>query len=49
MSIYDLFLKNNRNKSTISTPPCQNGTYLASKGHILNGKRTRIERQKGTY
>ena len=48
MSIYDLFLKNKRNISTISTPPRQNGTYLASKAHVLNGKRARIERQKGT-
>ena len=49
MSIYDLFLKNNRNKSNISNPPRQNGTYLASKAHILNAKTARIERQEGTY
>ena len=49
MSIYDLFLKNNRNKSTISTPPRQDVIYLASKGHVLNGKTARIERQNGTY
>ena len=49
MSIYDLFLKNNRNKSNISNPPRQKGIYLASKAHVLNAKRTRIERKKGTY
>lgn len=48
MSIYDLFLKNNRNKSNISTPPRQKGIYLASKTHVLNGKRAHIERQEGT-
>ena len=49
MSIYDLFLKNKRNISIISTPPRQYVIYLASKAHILNGKRVRIERQEGTY
>ena len=49
MSIYDLFLKNKRNISTISTPPRQNVIYLASKAHVLKGKRARFERQEGTY
>ena len=49
MSIYDLFLKNKRNISTISTPPRQYGTYLASKAHVLNAKRVRLERQDDRY
>lgn len=42
MSIYDLFLKNKRNKSNISNPPRQ-------RGHVLNAKTARIEGQEGTY
>ena len=42
MSIYDLFLKNKRNISTISTPPRQYVIYLASKAHVLKGKRCLI-------
>jgi len=49
MSIYDLFLKNKRNISTISTPPRQYVIYLASKAHVLNGKRAHIEGQEGTF
>ena len=49
MSIYDLFLKNKRNKSNISNPPRQDGIYLASKAHVLNAKRAHIERQEHTY
>ena len=49
MSIYDLFLKNKRNKSNISNPPRQDVIYLASKAHVLNGKRARFERQEVTY
>ena len=49
MSIYDLFLKNKRNISTISTQPRQYVIYLASKAHVLNAKRAHIERQEHTY
>ena len=49
MSIYDLFLKNNRNKSNISNPTRQNDIPCMSKRHVLNAKTARFERKDGTF